>query len=302
MTPKVCDVCDFPFCWVVILNCFNCQLVCSGEVTGQWLKPACCWADKLNLALFFPTWSGSLRSSHEESEVGMSAFHLQADERDATFTHLCWCLLLLPRGLGAFRVSDPKTVPPADVSVSCQIDLCLLNLPAGNSPYSFFFALLESCKFWQMHAVTLPPQWRCGKVPFPPSCLPPTTFLLQPAPPPTISTNQLLVWQFAALFSWIFLAGLSGVQCPPLGSRCWPPISPCSPCLFLFFPVSWLILQPQLWCVQDKLWFFKLSACLFLKNGGVALFSLLCPKQKLAVRDWFKLWNLWIFLIHSHCC
>lgn len=174
---------------------------------GQWVKPACCSVDKLNLALFFPTWSGSLRSSHEESEVGMSAFHLQADERDATFMHLCWCLLLLPRGLGAFRVSDTKTVPPADTLVSCQIDLCLLNLPVGNSPYSFFFspcwnpASFDKCmqsryhhsedveKFHFLPLVSPPPPFFCSQPLRPPSA------------PTSCSSGSLLC--FLAEFSWL---------------------------------------------------------------------------------------------------
>ena len=73
---------------------------------------------------------------------------LQADDRDAVLTRLCWRLLLLSWGLGAFRVSDPKTVPrgvgrTADALVSCQIDPLSFKLTCGKcSHYSFFFHLV----------------------------------------------------------------------------------------------------------------------------------------------------------------
>lgn len=70
VTPKVCDICDLSFCWVVYWSCLNCQLVCSGEAVGQWAEPACYPALKLNLALFFPAWSDSHRNYLKESASG----------------------------------------------------------------------------------------------------------------------------------------------------------------------------------------------------------------------------------------
>lgn len=253
--------------------------------------PACCPADKLNLALFFPAWLWACPHSPYAlvNPTGWSRT----------------MFLLLCRGIGALCVSDTKTLShargvgsTADALVSCQIDplpskttILLLSLPTVNSPISFFLTFLQSCEFWQMHAVTSPPQWRPGTVPLPPPHLPicpPLPFVASPSAGQ--QPRQPLAWQFATPLSWCFwLAYLASSVCPRWASACLTALLAAP--AFSYFSYQLVDLQPQLWCVRDKLWFFELSKLPLLKNGGVALFSLLYPKQKLDVKDLFKHWN-----------